>query len=280
MHGNAKTYRDLERAMEVGVGRIVLDNDTDRDGPNALTASLESASAGAVVNVAADGTFTYVPAPFFVGTDTFDVRVSDGFGSVVETVTVDVVGPRIWYVREGFVGGNGTSAAPYDSPLSVFLEAGDLMYIEDTGTPYVTSGWQFGGDGIDVRGEAVGLSVDVALNGGANTVHFRETRCDYFDGTTLAGTPFSGYAELQDLAGYLWYSQYNNIGGYKILGGFGNIGSATNWFDLCHVTTVYGDFGLADEITLWSTGYAVLQFQGTVTPNTPVEHRTITGNMN
>lgn len=29
MHGNAKTYRDLERAMEVGVGRIVLDNDTD-----------------------------------------------------------------------------------------------------------------------------------------------------------------------------------------------------------------------------------------------------------
>ncbi len=121
---------------------------------------------------------------------------------------------------------------------------------------------------------------EVDVDVGMNTVHFREHRCDYWDGSTLGGTFPLSWLELQWLAGYLWYSDNHNIGGHHILGGFGNIGSATDWFDLCHVTTVYGDFGLCDEITLWSTGHGVLQFQGDVTFSPPVNHRTLEGNCN
>ena len=42
----------------------------------------------------------------------------------------------------------------------------------------------------------------------------------------------------------------------------------------------YGDFGLCDQITLWATGHAVLQFQGDVTISPPAAHRTIQGNCN
>ena len=130
------------------------------------------------------------------------------------------------------------------------------------------------------RSEVEFYEVDVAINGGANTVHYRQTRCDWYDGTTLAGAVFVGWTELQWLAGYLWYSDNHNIGGHHILGGFGAVGGATNWFDLCHVTTVYGDWGLCDEVTLKSTGHAILQVQGDVTINPPVTHRTIQGNCN
>jgi hypothetical protein len=122
--------------------------------------------------------------------------------------------------------------------------------------------------------------VDVLISGGSYTVHFREHRCDYWDGSVLGGTIPFGWADLQWLSGYLWYSQNHNMGGHHILGGFGNIGSATDWFDLCHVTTVYGDFGLFDQITLKSTGHSVLQFQGDVNISAPVVHRTIQGNYN
>ena len=125
------------------------------------------------------------------------------------------------------------------------------------------------------------FEVDVLISGGAYTVHYREHRCDYWDGSVLGGglPPFD-WLDLQWLSGYLWYSQNHNMGGHHILGGFGNIGSATDWFDLCHVTTVYGDFGLFDEITLKSTGHAILQFGGDVTISPPVIHRTIQGNYN
>ena len=59
-----------------------------------------------------------------------------------------------------------------------------------------------------------------------------------------------------------------------------SIGSATNFFELCHITTVFGDWGLRDEITVWTTGYGVLQFGGTVTVNQPQNLGVILGNTN
>jgi len=119
---------------------------------------------------------------------------------------------------------------------------------------------------------------EVDLQVGTNTVHFREHRCDYWDGSILGGTIPLSWVELQWLAGYLWYSDNHNIGGHHILGGLGHVGNTTDWFDLCHVTTVYGDFGLCDQITLRSTGHSVFQFGGPVTISPSVAHRTIQGN--
>jgi len=129
------------------------------------------------------------------------------------------------------------------------------------------------------RTETEFYEADVELNGGLHTVHFRQTRCDWFDGTTLAGAPFTDYAELQWLAGYEWYQDNHNISGHKILGGIGYIGSATHMVDVCHVTTVYGDWGLCDEITLRSTNWTISIVDGVV-GNTSAEHRTIQGNCN
>jgi hypothetical protein len=70
------------------------------------------------------------------------------------------------------------------------------------------------------------------------------------------------------------------MGGHKILGGFGYIGSATNMYEMCHVTTVYGDWGLEDEITLRSTTWTVDIMGGAAGIGAETVHRTIEGNLN
>jgi len=92
----------------------------------------------------------------------------------------------------------------------------------------------------------------------------RNTRCDYFDGRLLAGAPFDDFGALADLAGYLWFTQSHNISGYAILGGRGDIGNASHFYSLCHVETVYGDFGLCDEISVLETRYRIQIDNGAV----------------
>ncbi len=121
--------------------------------------------------------------------------------------------------------------------------------------------------------------VEMSLSGGS-TVLYRNTRCDWFDGTTLAGGPFAGWAELQELVGYLWWTENHNLGGAHIVGGVGNVGGATNFFSLCHVSTVFGDFGIQDEITVWETGYGILQQDGTVNPSPPQQQGVVLGAQN
>ena len=87
------------------------------------------------------------------------------------------------------------------------------------------------------------------------TMHFRNTRCDWYGGGRLAGGPHDGPEALGDLAGYLWFTRHHNTGGFKILGGQGFVGDASHFYELCHVGTTFGDFGLRDEITLRKTSY-------------------------
>ncbi len=65
----------------------LLLNDTDADN-DAIYTSLETAPANGTVELAYNGTFTYVPYANFVGTDTFTYRISDGFDSAVGTVSI------------------------------------------------------------------------------------------------------------------------------------------------------------------------------------------------
>jgi len=99
--------------------------------------------------------------------------------------------------------------------------------------------------------------VDVRINAGANLVHFRQDRCDWWDGQRLGGGPHLDFGGLGFLAGYRWYVHNHNIGGHAILRGFGQIGNASHFYDLCYVRTVFGDWGLADAITVLWTRYRI-----------------------
>src|SRR5262249_33299932 len=71
----------------------VLANDTDAEA-QALTALLVSGPAHGSLTFNADGSFTYTPAPFFFGTDSFTYKANAGLpDSNTATVTINVTGP-------------------------------------------------------------------------------------------------------------------------------------------------------------------------------------------
>ncbi len=115
----------------------------------------------------------------------------------------------------------------------------------------------------DERSTAWFHEVDVRLNGG-HVIHLRNTRCDYYDGQTLAGAPHEDSESLRFLAGYLWYTEFHNLHGAHIGGGNGAIGDAANFYVLCHMQFVGGDFGLCDEITLRERSFRIGIFDGMV----------------
>ncbi len=105
--------------------------------------------------------------------------------------------------------------------------------------------------------------VEVRLAGG-HLLQFRNHRCDYYDGRILAGVPHEAFEPLAFLAGYLWYAQYHNLHGAHFVGGNGAIGNAANFYALCHMQFVGGDFGLCDEISLHERRYRIGIFDGEV----------------
>ena len=87
----------------------VLANDGDEDG-DTLTASVQSGPGNGTLSLASDGSFTYTPAPAFVGTDTFTYRASDGTGrSDLGTVTIAVGSSGT--AQRFYLGTSGTSAS-------------------------------------------------------------------------------------------------------------------------------------------------------------------------
>lgn len=152
----------------------LLANDTDPDGPAALTASLAAATAGAVVIVAADGSFSYTSPPGRTAPDSFTYDVSDGLATVTGTVTIDFF-ERVWYVRNNApAGGLGRSLDPFDT----LVEAQTASAANDWIFVFFGDGTSTGQDaGIALKsgqrlvGEHAGLSIPVGLNGnGSPTV--------------------------------------------------------------------------------------------------------------
>jgi hypothetical protein len=146
----------------------ILTNDTDPDGPTTFTVTLESATAGAVVGLNSDGTFTYLPPPGFTGVDSFTYRITDPTG-LSDTATVYInVEHRVWYVKnDAAAGGMGRSTEPFDTLAEAESAsgAGDTIYLfEGNGT---TSGQS---DGIRLKsgqhllGEAVPLVAPATVN--------------------------------------------------------------------------------------------------------------------
>ena len=115
----------------------VLSNDTIAGGT--ITAFDNTSTGGGTVSVAADGSFTYEPAPGFEGTgafaDTFTYTLENGAGPSVGTVSIDV-NNLIWFIDNTAGGANdGTLANPFQS-ISDFngaagVDAGDDIFLYD-----------------------------------------------------------------------------------------------------------------------------------------------------
>lgn len=69
----------------------VLGNDSDPDGDTLSVSAVTQGTNGQVINNG--NNITYVPAPNFTGTDTFDYTITDGLATASAIVTVDVIPP-------------------------------------------------------------------------------------------------------------------------------------------------------------------------------------------
>ncbi|BAV04820.1 thrombospondin type 3 repeat family [Filimonas lacunae] len=98
---NADSYTTMENTPYTSTGNGVLFNDTDPDivaGSGAadvlsVTAETKATAKGGTVVLNANGSFTYTPAMYFSGIDSFTYQLNDGAGGVATgTVTMNVTG--------------------------------------------------------------------------------------------------------------------------------------------------------------------------------------------
>ncbi len=101
-----------------------------------VPASVGAGFAGTTLGLQPDGSFLYVPDPTFVGTDTFDIKLFDGFGlSSVYTVTIQVTPtpPPPPPPPPGTVSG-GLTLAQLPLEDAVSAEANVLVIMDDSGS--------------------------------------------------------------------------------------------------------------------------------------------------
>jgi hypothetical protein len=164
---NADTFQSIGNVTVPVAAPGVLANDTDADG-NALSAvpgTFPTASGG-TVTINADGSFSYLSAPGFTGTDSFTYTVTDGIDAASATVTMDVP-TRVWYVSNT-ASGDGRDA----SPFATLAEAEAASAAGETIFVLFGNGTSLGYDagitlkaGQSLTGQGIGADVTVTLNG-------------------------------------------------------------------------------------------------------------------
>ncbi|MFN0193681.1 MAG: beta strand repeat-containing protein, partial [Aestuariivirga sp.] len=179
-------------ALTVPAGTGLLANDVEIIGPDTHTVTaFDAASAnGGTVSVNANGSFTYISARGFEGTDTFNYTItdSDGFTSTA-TVTMDV-GPAVWFIDNTAPGSAnlGTQADPFTS-IAAFNaaqgtangpDAGDFIYLREgtyteadginlgTGQTLIGQGQNLVVNGITIETGSPGQTPTIKTSGGGN----------------------------------------------------------------------------------------------------------------
>jgi uncharacterized repeat protein (TIGR01451 family) len=123
----------------VQVAGNLFTNDTEFLGDTFSLSTFQATSTnGGTVSVNANGTFTYLPAVNFVGTDTFTYTIIDADG-LTGTATVSIsVANKVWYVNNGAgTNGDGRSSSPFNTLTNVNGAGGagdadgpnDIIYI-------------------------------------------------------------------------------------------------------------------------------------------------------
>jgi hypothetical protein len=168
----------------------LLTNDVDPLGGLFQIVSFTQGTQGGTVNVIlADGggltagSFTYVSAAGFVGTDTFTYTLRDQgldgtygtFDDLTSTATVTItVQNQVWYVDNSAAGpGTGTSTNPFTTLALAEAAAGDndTVYVRQGSGPYATdaNGYAMNA-GERLIGEHSGLSIDPDGAGALGTI--------------------------------------------------------------------------------------------------------------
>jgi hypothetical protein len=148
----------------------VLANDTDAETPGGLSVvpGTVATTNGGTATLAADGSFTYLSAPGYVGTDSFNYTVTDGSLTATGTVTMTST-YRVWYANNaGTPPGDGRDASPFTALASAesASAAGEtifLLYGNGTSSGY-GAGFTFKA-GQSLTGQGVPADVTVVLNG-------------------------------------------------------------------------------------------------------------------
>jgi large repetitive protein len=155
-------------------GLLAKSGATDPDnGPGSLSVVPASGTTGngGSYSIAADGSFTYVPAAGFTGADSFTYQVTDTQTPTTGTINM-TVGQRVWYIRDvidanNAAGGDGRSTNAFDS-IAAFNAAttnpSDIIFIFEgnTGTTPL-SGTITLKDGQKLWGQ--GIALDLTANG-------------------------------------------------------------------------------------------------------------------
>ncbi|MDQ3981173.1 MAG: Ig-like domain-containing protein, partial [Actinomycetota bacterium] len=127
------------------------------------------------VSLESDGDFHYVPPPGFIGTDSFDYRVSDGEVQNAEangTVNINVAGPTTWFVDDtAGGGGNGTSARPFQT-FAPLTTAGASDHLDDANdTLFVYEGNYTSGIVLENGQKLLGHPHSLDINDTAGRTH-------------------------------------------------------------------------------------------------------------
>jgi hypothetical protein len=147
----------------------VLAHDSDPDGNSlSVVPGTVATAQGGTVTFAADGSFSYLSAPGFTGTDSVAYVLTDG--SAADTAqAVFNVASRVWYVRNtGPAPGDGRDASPFATLAQVQAAsaAGETIFVlfGDATTNGVDAGIVLKA-GQSLIGQGISSPVTVSLNG-------------------------------------------------------------------------------------------------------------------
>ena len=117
------------------------------------------------VNVSADGSFTYNPAPGFEGADTFTYTLTNGSGLTNQgTVTINVAG-MIWFVQTGAAaGGDGRLGTPFNCFVGVSC-FDDTTLDQPADNIFLYTGAYIGGQTLLANQRLIGQGATAALAG-------------------------------------------------------------------------------------------------------------------
>lgn len=218
----------------------VLDNDSDTDG-NPLTAVLDTPPTNGTLNLNADGSFEYTPAPGYVGNDSFSYHANDGTAdSNIVTVEITVNGVTTVFASCGgydvFEIAPGVYEAP-DFAGNLIVGTNGRNTIKSTNGPDLILGLGGADDIKGKRGDDVicgGKGADFIRGNNGQDILYGDAGFDWLIGgngaDTLYGGKGSDYLEGKNGRDSL----FGEAGFDVLLGGRGNDElDGGNGFDIC-----------------------------------------------
>ncbi|HEX6750724.1 MAG TPA: Ig-like domain-containing protein [Longimicrobium sp.] len=165
---NPDTFQAIGNVTVPVAAPGVLANDTDAESPGSLQAVPGTVASvnGGTATIAADGSFTYLSAAGFTGTDSFQYTVTDGSLTANGTVTMNVPN-RVWYVDNSATApGDGRDASAFTqlSSAESASAVGETVFLRYGNGSAYTDGFVFK-NGQTLTGQGISTSVTVMLNG-------------------------------------------------------------------------------------------------------------------